>query len=281
MSRFFDVVPYILAAGAILLGAFEIVKDWKEYKTSWLRMSVSLVFIAVAALSIVSLRHDSQEKKEDKNKAEGEMKALQAKADTANQAQTENTKMYVESFTKMSGQISDLKTEVKTEALQKKLDAVQAELLENRKAMAPGAKAELTFTFVPYYNPPTPNLPTPVKDVTVPLQSDGSIHVEFSVLNLTAVDAMGAEADFYICDGCKYAKEQAVFRKLPHVKETVRLLNLHDLHALQATESLGLDIVPPSGGTEITIGFSYRCHTCALHIGMTPEATGTVHIERP
>ena len=102
MTWFFDAVPYLLAGGAILLGAFEIVKDWKEYKTAWLRMSVSVVFITVAALSIASLQHDNHEKKNARNKADSDMKALQSKADAATQAQAENTKMYLESFTKMS-----------------------------------------------------------------------------------------------------------------------------------------------------------------------------------
>ncbi len=159
MTWFFDAVPYLLAGGAILLGAFEIVKDWKEYKTAWLRMSVSVVFIIVAALSIASLQHDNHEKKNARNKADSDMKALQSKADAATQAQAENTKMYLESFTKMSGQISDLKAEVKTEALQKRLAAVQAELLKTQKEMEPGPKAELTFTFAPYPNPTPPKVP--------------------------------------------------------------------------------------------------------------------------
>lgn len=282
MPRFFDVAPYILAIGAIALGAFEIIKDWKDYASRRLRISVALVFIVVAAVSIASLRHDNTEKEKTAKKAEADMKTLQGKVDTANQAQKDNTKLFLDSMGKMSDQVSGLKTEVKTEALQKKLAAVQTELLNTQKAMAPGPKAVLTFTFVPFDNPLAPKMPTPAKDVTVPLQSDGSVHVEFSILNLTSVDATEAEADLYICDECKYAKEPAaVLRKHPYGRETVRTLDLHDLHALQVTESLGLDIIPPPRVTKFTIGFSYRCLTCALHIGFTPESTGTVHIERP
>jgi hypothetical protein len=277
MSWFFDFVPYILAIGTILLGAFEIVKDWKEYKTSWLRISVFVVFIVVAALSIASLRHDNQEKKDAKLKADGEMKTLQGKVDTANQAQKDNTKLFVDSFKEMSGKVSELKSEVKTEALQKKLEAVQTEL---QKSMAP-PKAELSLTFVPYYNPPSPQMPTLTKEVTLPLQSDGSVHVEFAILNLTKVDAIDTEADFYICDECKYAKETPLFTKIANVRDVIRLLVIQDLHALQSTQTLSLDIVPPPTGNAFTIGFSYRCRTCVLHVGITPEAGGTVHVARP
>jgi len=91
-------------------------------------------------LSLVGLYHDGQEKKVAERKADGDMRVLQSKADEASHAQAENTKMYVESFAKMSSQIGDLKAEVKTEALQKRLAAVQAELLRTQKAMAPGPK---------------------------------------------------------------------------------------------------------------------------------------------
>jgi hypothetical protein len=282
MSWFFDAVPYVLAGGAILLGAFEIVKDWKEYKTAWLRMSVSVVFIIVATLAIASLRHDNQEKREAKNKADSDMKALQSKADAATQAQAENTRMYVESFTKMSGQISDLKAEVKTEALQKRLAAVQADLLKTQKAMEPGPRAELTFTFAPYSNPAPPGVPTLVKEVTAPLNSDGSIHIEFSIVNITDVDAIDNAINLVICEQCKYAKEPVNFEKIPGFGEEIRFLKV-TVHAKEALQTTSLDIIPPAraGVTNIEVGFMYRCRTCVLHTGKAPGTTGIIHIVRP
>jgi hypothetical protein len=220
MSWSFAVIPYLLAIGTVALGAFEIIKDWSDYEESRLKIAVASVFIVVAALSLIGLYHDSQEK----TAAKADMKALQAKADAAIQAQADNTKMYVESFKDMSGQIGDLKAEVKTEALQKKLAAVQAELLKTQKAMAPGPKAELTFTFVPFDNPPPPAHATPTKEVTLPLNSDGSVHVEFSILNMTEVDATQVEINLAICDQCKFAKEPDGLTKLPGLKDPVRYL---------------------------------------------------------
>jgi hypothetical protein len=282
MFWLFDLVPYILAIGTILLGAFEIVKDWGEYRALWLRIAVSLVFMVVASLSLASLHHDKQEKKDDKIKADGEMKTLQGKVDAANQAQVNNTKLYVDSFQKMSEQISDLKSEVKTEALQKKLAAVQTELQNTQKAMAPGPKAELTFTFVPFSNPAPPAYATPKKEVTVPLNSDGSIHVEFSIMNMTGVDALQVELNLVICDQCKFAKEPSgPLTKLPGLKDTIRYLNIPNLEAQEAFQTISLDIIPEPGITEMPIAFTYRCHTCPVHPGNSPETSGVVHIQRP
>jgi len=54
----------------------------------------------------------------------------------------------------------------------------------------------------------------------VPLNSDGTIHVEFSIVNLTPVDAIDNVIDLRICDQCKYAKEPVGFVKLPGYGET-------------------------------------------------------------
>jgi hypothetical protein len=281
MSWFFDAVPYILAGGTILLGAFEIVKDWKEYKTSWLRMAVSVVFIVVAALSIAALRHDNQLKRTAELKADSDMKALQSKADAAGQAQADNTKMYVESFTKMSGQISDLNAEVKTEALQKKLAAVQAELLKTQKAMAPGPKAELAFTFMPFDILSSPQKPILRRDVTLQLQSDGSIHTEFRIVNPTSTDAVDVALNLHICDGCKFAKEPITFSSLTGMQDWVRFAHIPDLHALEVTNTINLDIIPPAGASQIPVGLSYRCSTCVVQPGASPAMTGIIHIKSP
>jgi hypothetical protein len=147
--------------------------------------------------------------------------------------------------------------------------------------MAPGPKAELTFSFAPFNNPPLPKMATPIKEVTVPLESDGSIHVEFTILNLTNVDAIETEGDVQICDECRYAKEPSGLSKLPGMGKTLRFLSINNLHALEAYQTISVDIAPPPGISQMPIGFSYRCRTCGIHPGITPEAMGTIRIERP
>ena len=96
-----------------------------------------------------------------------------------------------------------------TEALQKKLASVQEELQNTEKALlTPSPKATLAFTFVPFVNPPLgSSLPVvPSIDKTLPTESDGTVRVDFSILNLTDVDAIDGEITLVICDSCKLCK---------------------------------------------------------------------------
>jgi hypothetical protein len=153
---------------------------------------------------------------EDKKKAEEARKRLEGEVTAANKAQKDNTQLFLDLFKKLSDEVSNLQTQVKTEALQKKLATVEAELQKTQKTLAPGPKAVLAFSFEPFVNPPagsgTPVVP--VTDVTLHVLADGSVHFEFTVLNLSDVDAVDGELFLQICDDCKFAKELAGFRKL-------------------------------------------------------------------
>lgn len=243
------------------------------FKWRWLWSSSSLRFV-----SILSLYHDSKEKADAAKKTEGAMQALQGKVDAANQAQENNTKAFLESLRKMSGEVTDLKAEVRTEPLQKKLASVQAELVNTEKALTPGPKAELTFSFVPYSNPPVGQPVVPSTDVTLPIKADGSVHVDFTVLNLTDVEATNAELQIQLCDACKFAKEPEVMQKLPGMKDTERYLLLPHQQPHQSLRTLTVDVIPPPSSPWFALGFSYRCTTCIVPKELS---MGTVHVMRP
>jgi hypothetical protein len=143
MSRFFDAVPYILAVATIVLGFLQIIKEWEDYeKKRRLRITILVVLIIVGALTLVSLRLDESTRLAEKVKAEGDVRDLKGKVEEASKSQKDNTGMFLESLGKMSKEVEDLKGEVKTEALQKKLASVQTDLQKTQKALAPGPKAE-------------------------------------------------------------------------------------------------------------------------------------------
>jgi hypothetical protein len=282
MSRLLNSIPYILAGGTVLLGIFQLIKEWDEYenlKFPWLRRAVLALLVLVGALTFVSLRLDNKTKEEEKNKAESDIRELKTKVQAANDAQSDNTKLFLRSFSDMSKEVGDLKAEVKTDALQKKLASVQAELQKTQKSLEPGPKAEITFSFVPFNNPPanTQQPATPVTDVTLPINPDGSVHVECAALNLTSVEASNVDLNIQICDQCKYAKEPDNSKKLPGFPDTVRLVFLPRLQALQSFVPLNLDVIPPPNAQSFPVGFSYRCSTCILPRG---GSLGTVHISR-
>jgi hypothetical protein len=281
MSWLLNSIPYILAGGTILLALFQLRKEWDEYNEHrWLRMGVFTVLIAIAALTFVSLHLDNKARAEEKSKSEGDIRDLKGKVQAANDAQRDNTKLFVDSFGAMSKEVSNLKAEVKTEALQKKLATVEAELQKTQKAMAPGPKAELMFTFMPFNNQPANSSvsPTPVTDIDLPMNLDGSVHVEAAALNMTSVDAADVDLNIQICDSCKYAKEPANVVKLLGFPDTIRLLKVQHVHAFQVVTPIILDIIPPPDTKNFQVGFTYRCSTC---IAKKNISFGMVHISRP
>jgi len=279
MSWFFSAIPYILAAGTIFLSGFQLVKEWDEYETKrWLRISVFVMLIVVGCLTFVSLHLDNKAKAEEKSKAEGDIRDLNGKVQAANDAQRENTKLFVDSFGAMSKEVSNLKAEVKTEALQRKLSTVEAELQKTQRAMAPGPKAELTFTFTPFVNPPLgSNAATnPVTETTLPIGSDASVHVEFAVLNMTDVGASDVDLDVVICDGCKYAKEPEGMQKNAAMPPNIRVTNIPHLQPLSVSVRYSVDVIPPPLARVFPIGITYRCTNCIVPKG---APVGVVHVK--
>lgn len=140
MAALYNAVPYLLAAGALFLLLLALAKEWGEYENPRLRKAVIGCIVSVAILTFINLYRDSK----DKEKAGQEINALEGKVSAANTAQTANTALFIDSFQKLSKELGDLKTQVKTDALQKKLASVQAELQNTERALAPSPKASLS-----------------------------------------------------------------------------------------------------------------------------------------
>jgi hypothetical protein len=276
MSWFFDAAPYILAIGAIVLAGLELARDWKEYKKKWARMTAAAVLVVVAAVSLISLYHDNKERKRAEREAGENMTGLRGEVAASEQAQESNTKLFLDSLGKMSAQVGDLKTEVRTDALQKKLAGVQEELRKTEQALAPGPKAELAFTFVPYPNTPVDEPIALVKRKTLPLEKDGSVHVEFTILNTTDVDAVEVAVNVQICDLCRFAKEPVGLTQPAGMNNQTRYLWLQRLHAKESYVTISVDVIPPPDPA-FTLGFGYRCNTCGVPKKL---AGGTVRVAR-
>lgn len=196
-------MSYILILGPVLLGLFSLVfKDWHNYKRPGVRGAVAVVLLIVGAFSIIKSYRDNQDAQATKvraaaaiNTLQTEVAGLQGQVKAATEAQKQNTTVFVENFNRLSDKLQALQTKITTEDLRKQLASVQSDLQKTQKAMAPGPKAKLTFTFAPYINPPIreglPIAPiVPVTDVKLSVTADGSVHVEFALLNLTQADAL-------------------------------------------------------------------------------------------
>jgi len=252
-------VPYILVVVVFVGAIVDLQKDWDEYKSSHLKVTALVVVLLVSVLTLVSLYQENTEKENSQQ----EIKRLEAKADAANGAQVANTLLYITSFEKLNGELNDLKTQVKTDALQKQLTGVRAELEATQKALAPGPKAVLAFTFWPFFNPQSPRLPVLANQARFSTNEDGSYHVEFTVVNLTDVDAVDGEITLLICDACKFAKEPPEFSRLNGQADNQRNRVFQRILARSALAEMAADIIAPANQNFI-VGMNYRCHTCVL-----------------
>jgi hypothetical protein len=173
--------------------------------------------------------------------------------------------------------VQDLRSQVTTEKLQLKLVSVQSELEKTQKALAPGPKAELGFTFAPFPNTPPGQPMVLLTEKTLPLNQDGTVHVEFEIINPTDVDAVDAEINFQICNECRYAKEPDRLTKLAGLRDNQRYLFMRNLLAKMAYKTLSVEVIPSPILQSFSVGIEYRCHTCVIP---NKPSFGMVHILR-
>lgn len=278
-------MSYVLIIGTVLLGLFSLHKDWHNYKHPWVRKAVPLVLVIVGVLSIIKSYRDSRDAQSAKAKAiaavntlQAEIAGLHSQVKAANDAQTQNTKVFLETLNRLSDKVRDLQTKVENEDLRKQLAGVQSDLQKTQKAMAPGPKASLTFSFVPFINPPQGyGHPSPVTEISLPVASDGTAHFDFSIINFTDVSAVNIEVTLIICDRCKFAKEPQGYSRLPGETETQRHRSIDFILPMVNYQTQGVDIMPPTDLDTFDVGIVYRCLTCAV---LTGPCKGTVHLNR-
>jgi hypothetical protein len=252
-----DRIPYILAVLTCLASMFELLKKKPEGEKPWYRIVSLIILIIVAFLSVAALHHERVKQAQD-------AAASTARAQTAKEDQNSNTAQFLQQFKDLSGQLADLKAQVKTDALQKKINALQGDLAANERAMAPGPKASLIFTFWPFVNPPleSGSPAKPSTDITLPVNSDGTVHIEFTFLNLTDVNALDGAVTLVICDLCSFAKEPEGAMK--GTNENERLYPFTDFPPVSNYGKRSVDIVVPKNGGNLLIGIQYRCRTCDI-----------------
>jgi hypothetical protein len=265
---------YFLPIAASFIALLQLAKDWGAHQTTWRRGAALLLIVLFGAGSAINSYYLNRRTARQHASDQAEIKGLKTAVETANHAQEANTAHFLAALDKLSSEVRDLQTQVKTEKLQSKLAVVQAELQKTQKALGPGPKAELSFTFFPFPRTEPGQPIVLVTNKTLPL-INGSIHVEFNIVNTTDVDAVDSEVDFQICNGCRYAKEPDGLQKLPGLTDAQRYLYMHDLLAKMAYKTLSVDVIPPPLVQNFLVGIEYRCHTCVIPQQLS---SGMVHI---
>jgi hypothetical protein len=185
---------------------------------------------------------------------------------SANQAQNDNTALFLKSLTAITGELNDLKSKVATESLQKRIATLQEELQKTQQALAPGPKASLVLSFHPPIERGDKVLPV-VETVSSRLP-DGSVHLVCTIINTTETVAQDVNINFHICDSCVFAKASAAFAtKVPAQSNSERDMTIRTV--LPKTKiPFFLDVVPPPDLEHFEIAMIYRCRTCVVETQM-------------
>jgi hypothetical protein len=276
-------LPSVIAFGNLLS------KDWRNYKPEWARWLLLVVVVVAGGAAIYVQIGQHNEKLEATRQNQANIDGLRGQIKAAQTAQENNTRQFLLQFQDLSEKLRVLETNAATKEdraeivkLNAQLKIAETELQNTQKALAPSAKATLAFTFVPFKNSPPPAPMVPNTDVELPLNADGTVHVEFSVLNLTDVPAPNTNIDFVICDQCKFASElrtptaMRTFDKLPGNPDTYRH-TVVDFPPVTFLTTIQADIIPPPAASKFDVGILYRCNTCVV---AKEVKLATVHIVR-
>ena len=274
-------MSYVLIFGTVLLGLFSLYKDWQNYKHPWLRRAVAAVLLIVGALSGIKQFWDSRAVQLSQEQAanniirlQGQIAGLNGLVKAADEAQTANTKLFLQNLNGLSDKLRGLETQIKTDDLRKQLSSVQSDLQRTQKALAPTPKATLLFTFSPLKNEP----PYLVTDESLSVDSGGTVHMEFMVGNFTAANALDGEMTLYLCEGCRFAKEPEGFRRLAGSAENERIMSFERIFAQSYLSRRAIDIIPPANVDHVDVFFGYRCRTCASEMNLQ---RGTIRLVQP
>jgi hypothetical protein len=253
-------VPYVPVVIPSLIALVQFLfKDRDSYKPRWSRW-VLLAFIVLAGTW--GFIYQGQQI--------ADKAASGARADAAQKSQDQNTKSFLASLKDLSSQVNDLKTKVTTKDLRDQLTIVNGELEKTRSALAGPPPVDLAVSLLPFDVAMHGGPVLVVKDVRLPLDSDGVVHVPFFVYNPADRTASNGELTLVICPQCKYAKEPLGFTKLAADKEPRRLIGFSQLLPTTEILDLSVDVIPPDAVESIPIWVIVKCANCvAPKVGVT------------
>jgi hypothetical protein len=258
-------IAYLLLTFSSVIAGFTLAKDWKNHGSSWRRTVVLLLIVIVWIMGIVNIHSTKKQNLADKE-------ILNGRIDGLNRTITEGQKQAIGTISHLTDRVADLQTKVETADLKKQVTKLQQELIENQRAMAPPPKARLFFNVggaSPQYGQ------KPVLITSRAMNGD-HLTLPFDVIVTPDADAIDGYFALQICDQCRFASEPKGWVKIDGDLETRRNFAFQRYLADSATETFTVDIVPPSGATQINVGLEYRCKTC-LRI---PLQTATISITR-
>jgi hypothetical protein len=256
---------YVLNLATTALAAFTLAKDWNAHQNHWRRgIVIGLIILlggaAVLNTHIANKRATDQQQNADKKHTEDQTQitGLKTAVESANRAQETNTKLFIASFTDMTGKLNGMETQIKTAGLQKESEQLKAELASTRKALSPpraeleSSAGEVTETLE--------NLE--VKQAPAQIGVDGTLSFKITVVNKSNVQAKNGSVFVRICVGCSYAEEPARFQKPVGALDQDRQMPFDNIPALTGL-AIPLKVKVPSQEHLIKVDVTMRCENCS------------------
>jgi hypothetical protein len=264
---FFDLLlnygPHALTAG---IAIFYLIKDWKDFKAHYSRLTVLLLIILLCLVGISNTYYTNIKSEKQRVQYEKKIEILTSSVETSNRNQVENTKQFVNEFSRLSQKIVELQSEVKTTGLKEEAEKLKAELEATQRSMNP-PKTKIGFTFgkgVGFDN-------KPIREITLPVNDD-IVHVEFSVFNFTDITARNGSLALEICRECEYASEPKKFTKIDGYPQ-VRSLKFDQILAKTHSQLMSVDIKVPRNISTMELLLTRKCENCELE-----EVENNLHI---
>lgn len=183
---------------------------------------------------------------------------LNAEIGGLNRTIGEGQKQAVATISHLTDKVSELQTKVETADLHKQVEDLKQELINNQKAMAPPPRATLQLDL-------SDNMPSSLFTPTLVssrIVKDGRFSLSFDVINATDSDAIDGFLVLIICDACRFASEPTGWKKIDGGLETRRNFDFQRYLSKTASQTFSVEIIPPVGASNVTVGIDYRCKTC-------------------
>jgi hypothetical protein len=242
------------------------------------------ILLALTALGLVigirqahSADADSR-KSDEKHRVERETDAQRIAGLTqAIETQTKNNETqygrHQQELHRLQDQLSDLKKDVATQELRKRMAMLQQQL---DKELSPKPKAKLDFTF--WQSGAIAR--EVVTSFYAPVQSN-VVQFSFSIVNNSNVSAPDISAWIRICDLCKFHTEPELSAHVPGAPDFERLYKGISLPPQVQWQKLSVEVEVPPKFTGMAVYGKYRCESCEIEdwqklvvtLGRLPDRT--------
>jgi hypothetical protein len=267
------VEPFRIYGLQVIIGLIALLGIWKDYSENkkrskkhgkWIYLGLFLLTAFLMILSIVDTRSNRAKVAKDTQQAVGEKQTADARinflTDQVGQLRGDsraNSDGFRKSFDGLYQRFANLQAKVTNADLIREIDETKKELRATQdKLNTPKATLIPSFYFLDYsYKPP-------ILEMSASRQPEGSIPIDFVVINPSDVSALRGEITLRICDLCQYAKEPEGFTKRNGAHNNDRAKSFEHILGNTLLEKMTAEINTPLNVNRIEVMVVVVCENC-------------------